>query len=145
MPPQEVTLTKKLNEYSGYFTGSSGKSFIVGDEVGDQFVWHFVGSLKVGQSCKLPDAFTNFISARYYVTAEEIKGMSPCAGIIALRSPCSAYFTTADGRGFGIGDPGSGALISKFLWSLKDGETYRFPEAFLEFQATVTSEEQEGK
>ena len=144
MASQEAVLTKRLNEYSGYFTGSNGKSFIIGDEVGDQFVWHFVNSLKVGQSYKFPDAFTNFSTARYYVTAEEIKGMSPCAGMIALRSPCSAYFRTADGRGFGIGDPGSGALISKFLWRLKDGETYKFPETFVKYQATATVDE-EGK
>ena len=78
--------------------------------------------------------FTNYLAAPHYVTAKEIAAMAPCTATIASRSPCSSHFVTTDGKWFGIGDPGSGAQISQFIWSLKDGQTNNFPDVFVKYQ-----------
>ena len=135
MAPCTVTFAKRLSEFSGFFTNATGKAFVLGDIRGEQWVWHFVVALKEGQAYKLPDAFLNYQTAPHYVTAKEIAAMVPCTAMLASRSPCSSYFTTADGKWFGIGDPGSGEEISHFIWSLKYGETNKFPDAFLDYQA----------
>src|ERR1043166_237251 len=134
MAPCHVTFSKRLSEYSGLFTNANGKAFVLGDIRGEQWVWHFVGALKEGQTYKLPETFVNYQAAPHYVTAREIAAMPPCAAILGSRSPCSSYFTTVEGKWFGIGDPGSGAQIGHFIWSLKDGETNKFPDAFLKYQ-----------
>ncbi len=135
MTPCTGKLAKRLSEFSCSFTTVDGKEFILGDATGEQGVWHFLATLKEGQTCKFPDAFVNYMSAPSYSTAKEIAAMAPRTGTLAARSPCSSYFTTADGKGFGIGDPGSGAEISHFIWTLKPGQSYKFPDALLEFQA----------
>ncbi len=134
MPPCTVMFAKRLSEFSGSFTNASGKAFVLGDIRGEQSVWHFVGALKEGQAHKFPDTFLNYQAAPHYVTAKEIAAMAPCTAMLAARSPCSSHFTTADGKWFGIGDPSSGAQISHFIWSLKDGETNKFPDVFLKYQ-----------
>lgn len=134
MTPRTVTFAKRLSEYSGFFTNADGTSFVVGDMRGEQWVWHFVGALREGRTYRFPDVFTNYLAAPYYVTAKEIEGMAPCTATIASRSPCSSVFVTTDGKWFGIGDPGSGAEISHFIWLLKDGETNQFPKAFLDYR-----------
>ena len=78
--------------------------------------------------------FTNYLAAPNYVTAKEIAAMAPCSATIASRTPCSGHFVTTDGKWFGIGDPGSGAQISQFIWSLKDGQTNNFPDVFVKYQ-----------
>jgi hypothetical protein len=134
MAPCTATFAKRVSEYSGAFTNAEGKTIILGDIRGDQEVWHFVCALKEGQTYKLPNTFSNYLSAPYYVTAKEIAAMPPCTGTLAARSPCSSIFSTTDGKWFGIGDPGSGAQVSRFISSLPDGETCKFPDAFLKFQ-----------
>jgi hypothetical protein len=135
MPPCTVTFAKRLSEFSGFFTNASGRAFVLGDIRGEQWVWHFVVALKEGQAYKLPDTFLNYQAAPHYVTAKEIAAMAPCTAMLASRSPCSSYFTTADGKWFGIGDPGSEEQISHFIWSQKVGEASKFPDAFLDYQA----------
>ncbi len=125
---------KRLSEFSGSFTNADGNGFILGDVRGEQWVWHFVCALKEGSTYQFPGAFLSYQAAPHYVTAHEIAAMAPCTATLASRSPCSSYFSTADGRWFGIGDPSSGAQISQFIWSLKDGETCRLPDAFLAYQ-----------
>jgi hypothetical protein len=137
MAPCTAIFAKRLSEYSGSFTNAEGKRFVLGDEHGGQWVWHFVGALKEGQAYKFPDAFVNYQAAPHYVTAKDILAMAPRIGTLASRTPCSSYFSTADGKWFGIGDPGSGPQVSRFIWSLKDGETCKFPEAFLKFQTNL--------
>jgi hypothetical protein len=74
------------------------------------------------------------MKAPYYVTAGEIAAMAPCKGTLAARTPCSSVFSTADGKWFGIGDPGSGPEVSRFIASLDDGAVCSFPDAFVEYQ-----------
>ena len=128
------TLTKRVSAYSGTFTTAEGKQFSLGSPSGEQWAWHFLGTLKEGQSCKLPEAYLNYTSAPNYGTAKEIAALTPCTATLVQQSPCSGYFTTADGKGFSIGNPGSGAQISQFLWSLKAGEPCKFPDVFLQYQ-----------
>jgi hypothetical protein len=134
MPPCTATFARRLSDYSGSFTTADGKQFVLGDIRGEQWVWHFVCAVKEGKTYPLPAAFENYMNARHYVTAKEIAAMPPCTGTLASRTPCSSYFSTADGKWFGIGDPGSGVEISDFIWSLKDGETCTFPATFLAYQ-----------
>ncbi len=130
------TFTKRLSVYSGTFTAADGKQFILGSASGEQWVWHFLATLKEGQSCKLPEAYLNYTNAPNYGTAKEIAALAPCTTTLVARSPCSGYFTMADGKGFSIGNPGSGAQISQFLWSLKAGEACKFPDVFRQYQKT---------
>ena len=135
MPSCTVTFAKRTSEFSGAFTNADGRAFVLGDIRSEQGVWHFVGALKEGRAYRLPDAFLSYQAAPRYGTADAIAAMPPCAATLAVRSPCSSTFTTADGRWFGIGDPGSGEQVSHFIWSLKEGETNQFPDAFLSWQA----------
>src|ERR1041385_4970007 len=45
MAPVTATFAKRLSEFSGSFTNAEGRSFILGDIRGEQWVWHFVGAL----------------------------------------------------------------------------------------------------
>ncbi len=141
MAPRTGTLAKRISEYSCSFTTADGKEFILGSPTGEQWVWHFLVTLKVGQACKLPETFQNYMNAPGYGTAREIAAMTPRTATLVGRSPCSSSFTTADGKYFGIGNPGSGALVSHFIWSLKDGQTCKFPDAFLEYQKQNSDKE----
>ncbi len=133
VPPCTGTFSR-ISEYAGSFTTAEGKRFILGSPTGEQWVWHFLGTLKDGQNCKLPEAYLNYINAPLYETAAKIAAMPSCTATLVERSPCSAFFRMADGRGFYIGDPGSGVQISQFLWSLKEGTPCKLPQVFLEYQ-----------
>jgi hypothetical protein len=50
MPACSAKFTNRLSSYSSAFTTTEGKQFIIGDERGEQWVWHFVCALKVGQT-----------------------------------------------------------------------------------------------
>src|SRR5262245_14494873 len=63
MTPRTATFAKRLSGYAGWFTNAAGKSFILGDERGEQWVWHFVCALKEGQNYRFPDTFTNYLAA----------------------------------------------------------------------------------
>ena len=134
MPACSATFTKRLSEFGGTFTTTEGKPFIIGDIRGEQWVWHFVVALREGRTYRFPDVFTNYLAATNYVTTQQIAAMPPCNATIAARSPCSSHFVTTDGKWFGIGDPGSGAQISQFIWSMKEGQTNKFPDVFLNYQ-----------
>ena len=69
-----------------------------------------------------------------YDTAELIKAMRPCKAKVVQRAPCFVYLSTADGKGFYIGSPAPDPEVASFLDVLKDGRTYKFPEAFLKYQ-----------
>ena len=69
-----------------------------------------------------------------YETAELIKTMPHCKAKVVQRGPCFLYLTTADGKGFYLGSPGSQADVGLFLDTLKDGHRYVFPDAFLQYQ-----------
>jgi hypothetical protein len=144
MPPVSATFAKRISGFSGSFRDAREKTFVLGDRGGEQAVWHFVNALKEGQTYKLPEAFVNYQAAPSYVTAKDIAAMPACTAVLAARSPCSSSFMTPEGKWFGIGDPSSGAQISRFIWSLRDEETNRFPDVFLAYQAApryVTAKE----
>jgi hypothetical protein len=78
----------------------------------------------------------NLVTARgpVYDTPEKILAMTRCQATVVQRGPCFVYLKTADGKGFYIGSPGSTAEVGHFFVVLKDGHTYAFPEAFVEYQ-----------
>jgi len=140
MAPVTATFAGRLSKFAGEFTNAEGKGFVIGDIHGDlgnirgdPWVWRFVHALREGRSYKFPDTFPNYQAAPNFVTAKEIAAMAPCAATIATRSPCWGRFVTTDGKWFDIGDPGSGAEISQFIWSMKEGVTNRFPDVFLSY------------
>jgi hypothetical protein len=67
-------------------------------------------------------------------TAEGIQAMPPCKAVVVERGPCFVYLSTPDGKGFYVGSPGSNAEVGRFINGLKDGRSYKFPEAFLKYQ-----------
>jgi hypothetical protein len=81
---------------------------------------------------KTPKVTRDAIS--YYRTAEQIKAMPQCKATVVQRAPCYVVLKTAEGRSFHIGSPGNTPEIAYFLVSLKEGQTYNFPEVFLEYQ-----------
>jgi len=75
-----------------------------------------------------------------YETAEEIRAMPPSKATVVQRAPCFVYLRTEERTGFYIGSPGSTADVGYFLAVLKDGQTYSFPNVFLEYEKTRKAE-----
>ena len=69
-----------------------------------------------------------------YETAAQIKAMPPCKAVLEHDGTCVFSFTTTDGKKFWIGSPASKQDVIRFLQSLKVGETYELPKAFLDYQ-----------
>jgi len=72
--------------------------------------------------------------SRSYKTAAEIKAMPACKATIKARAPCYVVLTSSDGVGIRIGSPGNTPELDGFLGFLKDGKSYKFPDAFLEYE-----------
>jgi hypothetical protein len=72
--------------------------------------------------------------APIYENAEQIAAMPPCKAKVVERAPCGLYLTTTEGNGLYLGSPGSNAHVHRFLETLKDGQTYVLPDAFLQYQ-----------
>jgi hypothetical protein len=69
-----------------------------------------------------------------YETAEQIKAMSPCKATVEERHPCYSIFRTAGGKTFSIGSPAATQEVVQFLGTLKEGQRYKFPGVFLDYQ-----------
>jgi hypothetical protein len=69
-----------------------------------------------------------------YDTAEKIQSIPACKAVVAERGPCYVRLRTSEGKGFLIGSPAAGADVLQFLEGLRDGQTYRFPDAFQKYQ-----------
>lgn len=69
-----------------------------------------------------------------YETAEQIKAMPPCKATVEHTFPCYSLLRTADGKKFCIGSPGAKLEVLHFLDALKDGQIYKFPDVFLDYQ-----------
>ena len=80
------------------------------------------------------DKSANETAAPIYEMAEEIKAMPPCKATVVHRYPCYSLLRATDGKKFCIGSPGATPEVSRFVETLKDGRTYRFPDAFLSYQ-----------
>ena len=134
MPPGKATV-EQMETYSARLRTAEGKKFVIGSERGEQEVWHFVGTaLKEGQTYELPAAFLAFQQRKFYVTAEELKAMPPVNATLESSGPCFSILRGSDGKQFVIGDPGSGRVVWRFLGTLKEGQAYEFPSAFLDYQ-----------
>jgi hypothetical protein len=134
MPPGKATV-EHIETYWSLLSGADGKKFRIGSERGEQEVWHFVGTaLQKGQSYDFPGVFLDYQQRKFYVTADEIKAMSPCRATLEVVGPCFSIFRAADGKQFVIGDPGSKPEVWRFLQGLEKGKTYEMPRAFLEYR-----------
>lgn len=134
MPPAKATVEQK-ETYTARLRTADGKQFTLGSDRGEQDVWHFVGTaLTVGQTYELPAAFLAYQQRKFYVTAEELKAMPPVKATLESSGPCFSIFRGSDGKQFVIGDPGSGRAVWRFLGTLKEGQAYEFPSAFLDYQ-----------
>ncbi len=121
--------------YTARLRAADGKQFTIGSDRGEQEVWHFVGTaLKEGQTYELPAAFLAYQQRKFYVTAEELKAMPPVNATLESSGPCFSILRGSDGKQFVIGDPGSGRVVWRFLGTLKEGQAYEFPSAFLDYQ-----------
>ncbi len=63
--------------------------------------------------------------------------MPPGKATLELSGPCFSIFRATDGKQFVIGDPGSGRAVWRFLGTLKEGQGYELPSAFLDYQKTA--------
>lgn len=69
-----------------------------------------------------------------YKTADQVKAMAACSGIVEARAPCYVVLRRPDGTRFRIGSPGNTPEFSRFVASLKEGVSYAFPAALIEFE-----------
>src|SRR5438034_2750526 len=80
-----------------------------------------------------------------YITAKEITAMPPCTVTFAKRlSEFSGSFTNTNGPAFFLGDIRGEQWVWHFVCALKEGQAYKLPGAFLNYQAAphyVTAKE----
>jgi hypothetical protein len=69
-----------------------------------------------------------------YDTAERIRAMPACEAVVVERGPCYIRLRTANGSSFLIGSPAAGKDVVQFLYLLKDGWIYKFPETFQKYE-----------
>ena len=67
-----------------------------------------------------------------FVSDAELPLLAPFKAIVEQKQPCAAYIKTADGRRLCIGGPGATPEVAGFVQVLQEGQTYKFPDAFLE-------------
>src|SRR6185436_20667287 len=73
-----------------------------------------------------------------YITAKEITAMAPCTVTFAKRlSEFSAFFTNAIGKAFVLGDIRGEQWVWHFVVALKEGQAYKLPDAFLNYQSAL--------
>jgi hypothetical protein len=73
-----------------------------------------------------------------YETAEQINAMPVCTAKVIETAPCYVGLKTSDGKTIYIGSPASKADVVGFLGGLIVGQSYRFPEAFVNYQRNRT-------
>ncbi len=69
-----------------------------------------------------------------YDTAEQIRSMPACRAVVVERGPCYVRLRSMEGNELYLGSPAAGNDVIEFLQGLKDGRTYRFPEAFRRYE-----------
>ena len=69
-----------------------------------------------------------------FVADEELPRLPPFKAVVEQKQPCAAYLKTTDGRRLCIGGPGATPEVAGFVAILQEGQTYNFPEAFLEYR-----------
>jgi hypothetical protein len=70
---------------------------------------------------------------RTYDTVEQIKLIPRCDATVWYRTPCTVHFLASDGMYIILGSPAAPQRVASFLATLKDGEKYIVPDAFVEF------------
>ena len=71
-----------------------------------------------------------------YITVKEITAMPPCTVTFAKRlSEFSGFFTNANGKAIVLGDIRGEQWVWHFVVALKEGQAYKLPDAFLNYQA----------
>jgi hypothetical protein len=85
-------------------------------------------------SCATSDAKKSAEAVPIYETAKEIKAMPPCKATVVHTYPCYSLLRATDGKQFCIGSPGATLEVGNFVETLKDGQTYKIPGAFLTYQ-----------
>src|SRR6266568_5116194 len=61
--------------------------------------------------------------------------MPPCQATVDEHNSCYSIFRTAEGKKFFIGSRAATPEVVQFLKTLKNGQTYEFPGAFLDYAA----------
>ena len=69
-----------------------------------------------------------------FLSDEQLPVLPPFKAVVEQKQPCAAYLKTADGRWLCIGGPGATPEVAGFVQVLQEGQTYNFPEAFLEYR-----------
>src|ERR1035441_8392144 len=97
MPPCKAT-AEHVETFSSLLSTAGGQKFRIGSERGEQEVWHFVGTLKQGQTNDFPSAFLVFEARKFYPNVEDIKAMPPCKATVVYDAPCFTLFRVTDGK-----------------------------------------------
>ncbi|MGI8604708.1 MAG: hypothetical protein ACR2OZ_17190 [Verrucomicrobiales bacterium] len=67
-------------------------------------------------------------------TEAQLQAIPPCQAAVEKTTPCAVFLITRDGKRLHIGGPGATPEVARFVRTLKMGQTFIFPDAFLEFQ-----------
>jgi hypothetical protein len=130
MPPCTAMIAAR-SPCSASLRTADGKWFYLGDPGSGLQISQFIWCLEDGQLNRFPDAFIAFQGAPRYATAKEITDMPPRVATLVHGWDDSAYFKTADGKGFFVGSEHSGKEVAAFLASLEEGKAYDLPAAFV--------------
>jgi len=82
----------------------------------------------------LAKVFGNERGDIFMVPHGQVDEIPPCRASVVLELPCAVVLRTTTGDLFNIGAPDVTAEVGAFISSLRQGETYTFPEAFAQFQ-----------
>lgn len=74
-----------------------------------------------------------------FVPDAELPLLKPVKATVEQMQPCAAYIKTSDGRRLCIGGPGATKDVAGFVGMLQEGQTYNFPDAFLEYRKRQAS------
>ncbi len=69
-----------------------------------------------------------------FVPDAELPLLKPFKATVEQKQPCAAYLNTGDGRRLCIGGPGATKDVAAFVGMLQEGQTYQFPETFLDYR-----------
>ncbi len=134
LPRCRATVEEHHACYSAFRT-ADGQRFFIGGPGAGTAMWQFLRSLKEGQTYEFPAVFLAYQKTLpAYVTAAQIKAMPPRLATVEHLGARDACLATYDGQMFFLGSPAAPPEVVQFLQTLKEGQDYEFPAAFLAWQ-----------
>lgn len=153
MPSCRAVVDRKSPCVAYLTTLGDGRKLYIGSPGPSPAVGRFMGTLEIGKTYQLPDAFMDFLKIDVasrsgatdvgaldgtddvYEFTAQLLAMPSCQVKVDCNDDCAAMLTTTDGqRKLIVGSPGASEAVDQFVQTLKPGQTYSLPDAFMKFQ-----------